>query len=102
MRISDWSSDVCSSDLPGAPRLRRMGSAPVSGEAAAAVARAARNAGTDLLSPTGHAWRDRRRARCRDVAAHHPPAARSLLDPRTRTQGGAGPALAVRPPPPTM
>src|SRR3546814_16013052 len=96
MRISDWSSDVCSSDLKKDIRdaLTRLSedletraaelSEVASGwriqvrrdyaewvarlyqEKPPRLSRAARNAGPDLLSPTGHAWRDRRRARCRD------------------------------------
>src|SRR3546814_12640806 len=48
MRISDWSSDVCSSDLPEPCSL-----AEIAGGALAMVAPQAKRAGVELTGPAG-------------------------------------------------
>src|SRR3546814_7942426 len=62
MRISDWSSDVCSSDLPHHRRHPIEGNLPLHGDAGRGrgVARAC----SDLCEHTGAA--DRRHGACRD------------------------------------
>ena len=65
------------------------------GEAGAAHARAARDAGHRRLSPADHAAGDRRDPR-RRLGRHAQDAARALAGPHPRQEGGAGPPAALR------
>src|SRR3546814_4760820 len=67
MRISDWSSDVCSSDLLQRRLVRRVGAAAASGAGAAAG-----NRGRAADRP-GDPDRDQRRDRCRWTGARIDP-----------------------------
>src|SRR3546814_11380372 len=58
MRISDWSSDVCSSDLSWKPGRRRQGWKPVRGETRAARLDATHDSATRpcFLAGDANAW----------------------------------------------
>src|SRR3546814_7981434 len=84
MRISDWSSDVCSSDLP------RGVSDGAQRHAAAAVAHAGRRAPRGRAAARAHAGRDPpggRAERARPLSLHHG----CPLDPRARRDSRAAP-----------
>src|SRR3546814_2701682 len=55
MRISDWSSDVCSSDLPLRLRQPRMGAGHAAGQSIGRTA--ARHAGSHHVALIESAWR---------------------------------------------
>src|SRR3546814_5443329 len=81
MRISDWSSDVCSSDLPASARRLRPAPPPRRSPSGAPAARAAHAPAAVRRPRRGTAWARRRRSGRRDRRRGLRPRACRGIDP---------------------
>src|SRR3546814_3124959 len=83
MRISDWSSDVCSSDLDPRSALHRLGDVALARDAIAVVFQRRLERRVDAIARNRRAYGLEHRREAVEHAVRRPPVARDRRDPRS-------------------